>query len=120
MSRAALCEEPPAVVAAGSRVLYLLVMTSSTTPYSTARNYDIVQADGVDERGIDVAFLFDPSLFAAPANERFQHVVMRRTGTREIFQVNFRTVLLISGKQRTGHPAIRPSGVTVVLGPPYL
>jgi hypothetical protein len=50
-----------------------------------------VHADTVDERGIDIAFLFDPALFTAPPNERFQHVVMRRTATREIFQVNFQT-----------------------------
>jgi hypothetical protein len=56
-----------------------------------ARTYQVVHADTVDERGIDVAFLFDPTLFTAPPNERFQHVVMRRTATREIFQVNFQT-----------------------------
>lgn len=58
-----------------------------------ARNYQVVHADTVDQRGIDVAFLFDPALFTAPAAERFQHVVMRRTATREIFQVNFHTHL---------------------------
>lgn len=56
-----------------------------------ARAYELVHADTVDERGIDVAFLFDPALFTAPPNQRFQHVVMRRTATREIFQVNFQT-----------------------------
>jgi len=33
-----------------------------------ARAYRVVHADTVDERGIDVAFLFDPSLFTAPAS----------------------------------------------------
>jgi predicted extracellular nuclease len=56
-----------------------------------ARSYQIVHADTVDERGIDIAFLFDPGLFTAPADQRFQHVVMRRTATREIVQVNFQT-----------------------------
>ncbi len=55
------------------------------------RTYDVVHADTVDERGIDIAYLFDSTLFTAPDDERFQHVVMRRTATREIFQVNFRT-----------------------------
>lgn len=55
------------------------------------RNYDVAHAETVDERGIDIAFLFDQGLFTAPANERFQHIVMRRTATREIFQVNFVT-----------------------------
>jgi predicted extracellular nuclease len=56
-----------------------------------ARGYQIVHADTSDQRGIDIAFLYDPALFAAPADQRFQYVVMRRTATREIFQVNFRT-----------------------------
>jgi predicted extracellular nuclease len=56
-----------------------------------ARRYEVVHADTTDERGIDIAFLYDPALFTAPPNERFQHVVMRRTATREIFQVNFQT-----------------------------
>ncbi len=56
-----------------------------------ARNYQVVHADTTDRRGIDIAFLHDPALFTAPADERFQHIVMRRTATREIFQVNFQT-----------------------------
>jgi endonuclease/exonuclease/phosphatase family metal-dependent hydrolase len=55
------------------------------------RAYQVVHADTVDERGIDVAFLYDPTLFTAPADQRFQHVVMRRTATREIFQINLQT-----------------------------
>lgn len=56
-----------------------------------ARSYEVAHADTDDERGIDVAFLFDPRLFSAPPDMRFQHVVMRRTATREIFQVSFTT-----------------------------
>jgi len=56
-----------------------------------ARAYEVAHADTVDERGIDVAFIFDPRLFTAPPGLRFQHVVMRRTATREIFQVSFTT-----------------------------
>lgn len=55
------------------------------------RTYSVVHADTRDERGIDVAFIHDSGLLDAPADQRFQHVVMRRTATREIFQVNFRT-----------------------------
>lgn len=55
------------------------------------RSYEVAHADTRDERGIDVAFLYDSSLFTAPVGERFQHVVMRRTATREIFQVTFHT-----------------------------
>jgi hypothetical protein len=56
------------------------------------RAYRIVHADTDDVRGIDVAFLYDPSLLAVPAAAVvFFHVVMRRNATREIVQVNFQT-----------------------------
>ncbi|WP_018639875.1 endonuclease/exonuclease/phosphatase family protein [Parafrankia elaeagni] len=55
------------------------------------RRYEIVHADTDDARGIDVAFLYDPALFTAPAGQVFFHVVMRRNATREIVQVNFQT-----------------------------
>jgi Endonuclease/Exonuclease/phosphatase family len=55
------------------------------------RSYQVAHADTADDRGIDIAFMFDPSLLTAPADQRFQHIVMRRTATREIFQVNFQT-----------------------------
>jgi predicted extracellular nuclease len=55
------------------------------------RSYARVHADTLDQRGIDVAFIYDPSLFTVPPDETFQHVVMRRTATREILQVNFKT-----------------------------
>lgn len=55
------------------------------------RRYQVVHADTGDRRGIDIAFLYDPGLFTAREDQRFQHVVMRRTATREIFQVNLRT-----------------------------
>ena len=56
-----------------------------------ARDYSVVHADTDDARGIDVAFIYDPSLFTAPPTEVFFHVVMRRNATREIVQVNFQT-----------------------------
>lgn len=66
-------------------------LASTVNAILPARNYQVVHADTVDERGIDVAFLYDPALLTAPPGELFQHVVMRRTATREIVQVNFRT-----------------------------
>ncbi len=53
------------------------------------RNYAIQHFDTSDNRGIDSAFLYDANLFTPEGN--FSHFVMRRTATREIFQVNFRT-----------------------------
>ena len=52
----------------------------------------MAHADTDDARGIDVAFLYDETKFSVPAGETFFHVVMRRNATREIVQVNFRTV----------------------------
>ena len=53
------------------------------------RAYQTVHADTQDGRGIDVGFIFDSNSFAA--GENFNHFVMRRTFTRDIFQVNFTT-----------------------------
>lgn len=55
------------------------------------RNYHVVHHDTSDRRGIDVAFLYDKDLFTF--EKLFDHVVMRRTATREILQVNFTTKL---------------------------
>jgi predicted extracellular nuclease len=55
------------------------------------RGYAVVHADTDDARGIDVAFIYDPGLFQAPADQVFFHVVMRRNATRELVQVNFQT-----------------------------
>ncbi|MFH2054848.1 MAG: endonuclease/exonuclease/phosphatase family protein [bacterium] len=54
------------------------------------RNYGIVHVDSPDKRGIDVAFVYDKNKLAA--HEQFNHFVMRRTATRDLFQVNFRTI----------------------------
>ena len=59
-----------------------------------ARSYDVVHADTDDARGIDIAFIYDDTLFQVPLpfeESVFFHVVMRRHATREIVQVNFKT-----------------------------
>jgi hypothetical protein len=53
------------------------------------RAYGIIHHDTPDQRGIDVGFIYDTGLFTA--EEQFNHFVMRRTATRDILQVNFRT-----------------------------
>jgi endonuclease/exonuclease/phosphatase family metal-dependent hydrolase len=58
------------------------------------RNYQVVHHDTPDRRGIDVAFLYDAALFTIPLpldQSVFSHFVMRRTATRDILQVNFKT-----------------------------
>ncbi|NIM12480.1 MAG: endonuclease/exonuclease/phosphatase [Candidatus Aminicenantes bacterium] len=51
------------------------------------RSYDVVHHDTKDQRGIDVAFIYDREKFRA--GEPFSHVVLKRNATRDIFQVNF-------------------------------
>jgi len=53
------------------------------------RNYTVEHHDMSDKRGIDVGFIYDADLFVV--EDQFSHFVVRRTATRDIFQVNFRT-----------------------------
>jgi hypothetical protein len=53
------------------------------------RNYQIAHHDTSDKRGIDVAFIYDAGKFEF--EQQFFHVVLKRTGTRDLFQVNLRT-----------------------------
>lgn len=53
------------------------------------RTYAVAHHDMSDQRGIDIGFIYDTNLFSVEA--MFNHVVMRRTATRDILQVNFRT-----------------------------
>ncbi len=56
------------------------------------REYAIVHSDTRDQRGIDVAFVYDAGLFRKPRQSHvFNHVVLKRNATRDIVQVNFRT-----------------------------
>jgi hypothetical protein len=53
------------------------------------RTYQIAHADTSDNRGIDVAFLYDPAIASTSPAEMFQHWIVKRYATRELFQVNF-------------------------------
>ncbi len=53
------------------------------------RRYSIAHHDMSDHRGIDVAFIYDADLFTVEA--QFNHVVLKRNATRDLFQVNFTT-----------------------------
>ncbi len=55
------------------------------------RNYAIAHHDMSDNRGIDVGFIYDKTLFKAA--EQFSHFIVKRYATRDLFQVNFRTTL---------------------------
>ena len=55
------------------------------------RSYKLVHADTTDQRGIDVAFIYEDSKLEVLPGGVFQHVVVRRTATRDVLQVNFQT-----------------------------
>lgn len=52
-----------------------------------SRHYEIAHADTEDRRGIDVAFLYDADRFSAA--EKFSHYIVKRSASRDLFQVNF-------------------------------
>lgn len=53
---------------------------------SLGRNYEVAHHDTSDKRGIDVAFIYDVDKFTF--ERQFFHVILKRTGTRDLFQVN--------------------------------
>ncbi|HHT9125573.1 MAG TPA: endonuclease/exonuclease/phosphatase family protein [Candidatus Brocadiia bacterium] len=54
------------------------------------RNYNIEHHDMSDRRGIDVAFIYDQNFFTVEG--QFSHFIVKSTATRDLFQVNFRTI----------------------------
>lgn len=55
------------------------------------RAYKVVHHDTSDQRGIDVAFVYDSAKFTTKSKEVFSHTILRRTGTRDLFQASFYT-----------------------------
>ncbi|MGH9465131.1 MAG: endonuclease/exonuclease/phosphatase family protein [Thermoanaerobaculia bacterium] len=55
------------------------------------RNYQVAHHDMGDQRGIDVAFLYDADRFTAEL--QFSHEILKRAATRDLFQVNFRATV---------------------------
>lgn len=53
------------------------------------RDYGVAHENTKDGRGIDLAFLFDKAKFRK--KEQFSHAILKRTSTRDLFQVNFET-----------------------------
>ena len=54
------------------------------------RNYDLIHHDMSDNRGIDVAFIYDANKYTFLENEFFNHTVIKRYPTREIIQATLR------------------------------
>ncbi|NOT63267.1 MAG: endonuclease [Acidobacteria bacterium] len=67
-------------------------LTANLNGQLPQRNYAVVHVDSAqDQRGIDTAFLYDGSKYTVDPAAIFSHFVMRRTGTRDITQVTFKT-----------------------------
>ena len=56
---------------------------------SLQRNYKVAHHDTKDKRGIDIAFIYDGNKFTLKG--QYFHVVLKRTATRDLFQVNLKT-----------------------------
>ena len=52
------------------------------------RNYALAHHDTADQRGIDIAFMYDDNLFAF--ENQFDYVVLKRNATRDLFQVSLK------------------------------
>lgn len=53
------------------------------------RNYGVAHHDTSDQRGIDVAFIYDVEKFTTDPSLWFAHEVLKRAATRDLFQANF-------------------------------
>ena len=67
----------------------LTLLVNSINAALPGHNYDFEHHQSPDQRGIDVAFIYDSNVVTPGLV--FDHVVMRRTATRDILQVNFTT-----------------------------
>lgn len=53
------------------------------------RKYDVIHVDSNDQRGIDIAFVYDAKLYSVSKKDVFSAAVMKRTATRDLLQVTF-------------------------------
>lgn len=67
----------------------LLQLVDTLAPLE--RDYQIIHADTKDNRGIDVAFIYDGAKFKTKPGEIFNHFILRRNATRDLVQVSFYT-----------------------------
>ncbi len=69
------------------KVVELLVVAMNKG--GNKRKYDVVHVDSKDDRGIDIAFVFDTKLYSVSKKNIFTAAVMKRTATRDLVQVTF-------------------------------
>ena len=93
-----------------------LLAQAMATP---GRNYSVVHHDMSDNRGIDIGFIYDAILYTPdPINPSFSYEVLKRSATRDIFQVNFDTAqgrrLILIGNHWPSR--LGPSEYRVIVG----
>ncbi|EFO30578.1 endonuclease/exonuclease/phosphatase [Roseibium sp. TrichSKD4] len=67
-------------------------LINTLAPSLPNRNYSVIaETNDLSYRGIDTAFIYDKGRFSVDEALVFNHRVMRRTGTRDILQVTFKT-----------------------------
>lgn len=69
---------------------------TSSLGSSNQHSYKVIHADTSDERGIDVAFIYDSNKLEIEKDDLgkelvFSHFIIKRVATRDILQVNFKT-----------------------------
>ena len=72
-----------------NRYVLQLLISKFNLPH---RNYDIIHADLSDNRGIDVAFIYDKNRYQFNPAEFFQRYIVKRYATREIIQATLKTL----------------------------
>lgn len=65
-----------------------IVLEKLIDTISSNRHYEIAHDDAKDERGIDVAFIYDSDKFTF--KDKFSHAIVKRSATRDIFQINLK------------------------------
>ncbi len=71
-----------------NRAVIEMLVTKLNLP---GRDYDIVHREMNDHRGIDIAFIYDKLHFEVVPDSIFSLEIMKRTGTRDLLQVTFKT-----------------------------
>lgn len=69
------------------KVVELLV--AAMNKGGSKRKYDVIHVDSKDDRGIDIAFVYDTKLYSVSKKDVFTAAVMKRTATRDLVQVTF-------------------------------
>lgn len=57
----------------------------------TNRKYETIHHDAKDQRGIDIAFIYDKNKYE-PVGKLFSLEIMKRSATRDVIQMTFKTV----------------------------